>query len=314
MFNVTLADYGAVGLEYWVLGLPAVKEGVRRRSKPSEGFVDPGKPVILTHNGQNQGELSGRLVREAADLPFLQSQGRLICHVNCDRLSGQAKRSLFASTREQSREGPILGRIREEIVRALRADDDLIRLNEDAREQSLRERDVDFERRMRRRVAKLLNLKGASYRSQQGPGAWWRRCANRRDQSRSRSRQSILPTYITIKWPNDNPIRFHAGRRRYIRLETDANSDYHDVNDITRSRINVVVGDDLRVFGTSPLKGGRMRVGLECLDPAVMGASGTIRVELYRAGLPALSDGHGYVVTEAPELKEDEQKNTLPEF
>ena len=41
--------------------------------------MDATKPVILTHNGQNQGEITGRIIKDAkdgADLPFLQTQGR----------------------------------------------------------------------------------------------------------------------------------------------------------------------------------------------------------------------------------------------
>ncbi|TIU90186.1 MAG: hypothetical protein E5W03_01530, partial [Mesorhizobium sp.] len=164
MFNVNLGDYGSIGIEYWVLARPEVAKG-KKRTKPSENFVDSAKPVVLTHNGQNQGELTGRIIKDAkdgADLPFLQTQGRLICHINCDRLSPGAKRLLFSSTREQSREGFMLERIRSELVGALKADDELVRLNEEAREQSLKEKDEDAQKNMRRQVAKLLRIAGAA--------------------------------------------------------------------------------------------------------------------------------------------------------
>ena len=165
MFNVDLGDYGTIGIEYWVLSRLKPAKGGRKRIKPAENFVDSRKPVILTHNGQNQGEISGRIVKDGkdgADLPFLQTQGRLICHLNCDRLSPGAKRLLFASTREQSREGYMLERIRTELIGALKADDELRRLNEEAREQSLREKDEEAQRSMRLRVAKLLRTAGAA--------------------------------------------------------------------------------------------------------------------------------------------------------
>ncbi len=96
MFNVELGDYGSIGIEYWVLSRLKTTKG-SKRTKPAENFVDSSKPVVLTHNGQNHGDLTGKLIRDAkhgADLPFLQTQGRLICHVNCDRLSANAKRHL----------------------------------------------------------------------------------------------------------------------------------------------------------------------------------------------------------------------------
>ena len=78
LFSVDLGDYGAIGIEYWVLARPdSSKSG--KRAKPADNFVDRARPIILTHNGQNQGEITGRLVKDAkagADLPFLQTQGR----------------------------------------------------------------------------------------------------------------------------------------------------------------------------------------------------------------------------------------------
>ena len=109
-------------------------------------------------------------------------------------------------------------------------------------------------------------------------------------------------------------FRFYGAQRRYIRVETDANADYHDPDDLTASRINVAVGDDLDVFGTSPLRGGRMRIGLECSVSVMEGVTGSIRVELYRKGLPALSDEREYRIVEAPEPREPERRGTLPDF
>src|SRR5439155_19287230 len=127
-------------------------------TKPSDSFVDANKPIILSHNGQNQGELSASLIKKDADLPYLRN--RLIVHVNCDSLSSDGKRSLFASTREQSKEGHMADRISREVVSALRFDDVLDRLNIEAREQSLKEQDEAAEKRVQRQVAKLLDLVG----------------------------------------------------------------------------------------------------------------------------------------------------------
>jgi hypothetical protein len=286
MFNVSLGDYGAIGTEYWVLARAEAKNGKTRRTKPSDNFVDAGKPIVLSHNGQNQGEITGRLIKDDADLPYLQTQGRMICHVNCDLLSPTAKRMLFASTREQSREGFLLERIREEMTRLLKADDELVRLNEEAREQSLKEKDETAQRQLRRQVARLLRLAGAAVQEVGG-----KKDAKEGDgEVKSKPTRvkplpitpSEPPTYIKIVWDKDEEVPFYAGQRRYLRVETDANSDYHNPNDPTKSRINIAVGDELKVFGTSPLKGGRMRIGVECMESVVIGAAGSIRIELYR--------------------------------
>jgi hypothetical protein len=159
-FNMGLGDYGDIGIEYWVLSRPETKDGKKSGTKPARGFVDDSKPIILTHNGQNQSELSGRLIKKDADLPFLQTQGRLIVHVNCDRLSLGAKRLLFSSTREQSREGFLKNTIEKEVVSLLKSDDELKRLNEKARDESLKDKDEEAETQMRRQVARLLRIVG----------------------------------------------------------------------------------------------------------------------------------------------------------
>jgi hypothetical protein len=315
LFNVSLGDHGGIGVEYWVLARPESKNRTRQRTKPADSFVDAAKPIILSHNGQNQGEITGRLIKDDADLPFLQ--GRLICHVNCDRLAPAAKRSLFSSTREHSREGYLLERIREELVRLLESDDELTRLNEEAREQSLKERDETAQKQMRRQVARLLRIAGAALQESGGTRG---KEGNGRDVRRGPRVKPLPiepkdpPTFIRIVWDEEKNIPFYGGQRRYIRIETDANSDYHDADDLRRSRINIAVGHDLKVFGTSPLKGGRMRLGIECAVSVAVGSSGSIRIELYRKGLPTLSDEKEYRIVEPPQPKDRERDATFPDF
>jgi hypothetical protein len=317
IFNVSLGDYGDIGIEYWVPSRPAAKNGKKPTSKPSRSFVDDAKPIILSHNGQNQGELSGRLIKKDADLPFLQTQGRLIVHVNCDRLSPAAKRLLFASTREQSREGFVLSLIQEEVVNLLKSDDELRRLNEEAREQSLKEKDDAAEKQMQRQVAKLLRIVGPAFidlggsKKEGGEGQAKRRGPRGKPQP---IEPREPPTYIKILGDKDDEITFFGGQRKYIRVETDANADYHDPDDQKKSRINIVVGDDLKVFGTSPLRGGRMRIGVQCKAEVAVGSKGGIRVELYRPGLSTLSDERDYQIVEPPKPKEDDRQTRLPKF
>lgn len=309
LFNISLGDFGSIGLEYWVMARPEATDG-KKRTKPSENFVDASKPIILTHNGQNQDEISGRLLKEDADLPYLHAQGRLICHVNCDRLSAHAKRLLFSSTREQSREGVMLERIRTELVGALKADDELVRLNEQAHEDSLKEKDENAQKQMRKQVARLLRIAGASLQEVGGTQSDEDGGKEVKPRPpRPKPTPIVLsdpPTYVRIVWEEESHIRFYGGQRRYVRIETDANSDYGD-------KINIALGD-LKEFSRSPLKGGRMRVGVECGDGLQLGSTGSIRVELYRKGLPALSDEREYKIVEPPPPKESGKKSSLPDF
>ena len=212
----------------------------------------------------------------------------------------------------------MLERIRAELIGALKADDELVRLNEEAREQSIREKDEDARRDMRRQVAKLLRIGGAALELTGGT----KDSKNGDKEVKPRPpRVKPLPidpkeppSFIRVVWGEETEMPFYANQRRYVRVETDANSDYHDPDDRDASRINIAEGDDLRVFGTSPLKGGRMRIGVECLGSVVVGSTGSIRVELYRKGLPALSDEQEYSIVEPPEPKEQERRSSFPDF
>jgi hypothetical protein len=317
MFNVSLGDYGDIGIEYWVLSRPEAKNGKKSSTKPSRSFVDDAKPIILTHNGQNQGELTGRIIKKDADLPFLQTQGRLILHVNCDRLAATAKRHLFSSTREQSREGFIQSIIQEEIINLLKSEDELKRLNEEAREQSLKDKDEAAEKQMQRQVAKLLRIVGPSLAEIGGSKKEGRDGAPKRRVPRTKPQPiepKEPPTYIKILGDKEDEITFYGGQRKYLRVETDANSDYHDPDDKKKSRMNIIVGQDLKVFGTSPLRGGRMRIGVQCKTEVAVGTKGGIRVELYRPGLTTLSDESAYLIVATPKPREADRKTAFPEF
>lgn len=317
MFNLSLGEHGEIGVEYWVLAR-SMKDGKASNNRPSRAFVDEVKPIVFTHNGQNQGELSGRIIKKDADLPFLQAQGRLIVHINCDRLSPAAKRKLFSSTREQWKEGFVHETIQSEIVSLLKSDDELRRLNEEARDQSLKDKDESAKKQIQKQVAKMLRLVGpalaeAAGTKKEGGGDPPKPKLGTKKVPEPIETQDP-PTFIRIVSDEDEPIQFHAGQRRYVRIETDANSDYHDPGDPQKSRLNVAVGDDLEVFGTSPLSGGRMRIGVRAKADVAIGTKGSVRVELYRPGASALSDERDYRIVEPPKPKEGENQTTFPQF
>ena len=320
LFNINLGEFGGVGIEYWVLAEPK-KGQVKKRTQPANSYVDATKPVILTHNGQNHGELSGRMVKEpksGADLAFLQTQGRLICHVNCDHLTPSAKRMLFASTREQSREGDVLRRITTELIDVLRADDELRLLNEVARDESLKAKDDEAQKEMRRNVARLLRLSGAAIYNTGGtkisPGGG--SYINPRPRWKKPLPIQVCepPTFIRIVWEQDDEIPFYPGQRRYIRLETDADSKYLDPEDLTASRIRIDVGEKLNMFALSPLQAGRMRIGVECHELVNEGSVDLIRVELHRSGLSPLSDERSYRIVSPPLPRERTRQGSIPDF
>ena len=308
MYFVDLGDWGSIGLEYWVLE-PYEKQPIR-------AFVEPAKPVILTLHGQSHAEMSQVLVRKDADLPYLRQ--RLIVHVDCNKLTPGAKRALFVSNREEARRGQVYSRIEEEVVRALRSDDDLARLNAEAREEGLHQQDQEAQKQMQSEVARLLRLQGMSVEmvggnaGEQGDDAPLAKPRPPRPKPQPIQTQEP-PTFIKIVWGENDPITFYPEQSRYIRIETDADSSYHHPSNPKASRINFIVsGEAISLSGTTPLNGGRMRAIVRCGATAKIKSKGHLRVELARVGLAAVSDERALEVVNPPPAKQAKKAVSVP--
>lgn len=315
MLYVPIGEYGRVGIEYWVLDAPT-----KKNRRPTAGFVNPAKPIVLTLNGQTHEESSAALIRKDAELPYLAQ--RTICHIDCNSLTPSALRTLFVSNREGARRGHLLDSIRHELVHALRSDDELARLNDEARSSVQTEKDDAAIQEARQAVAKLLRMQGLTVTTGMGAVAVKKGGADKPGSGTRRPRPKPQPielheppTYVRIVWSHDDPITFYPEQRRYIRIETDAQSMYHDPNDPPSSRINLIVGNGEIVARTSTaLQGGRMRALFECPLGARIGGQGTIRVELSRPGMPVLSDERLFEIVTPPPAKPESTQMALPPF
>lgn len=315
MFYVSLGEFGQIGVEYWVLEKPS-----RDNKRPTAAFVNPSKSIILTVNGQNHDEMSSVLVRKNAELPYLAQ--RLICHIDCNHLTPDAKRALFASTREGARRGAIYKLIQQEVIRVLKSDDELIRLNNEARQQGMHEMDESAIQQMRREVARIIRLQGLEIAQIVGGEVAMQATETERPTHPRSPRPQPQPielheppTYIRILWEEDTEISFYQEQRRYIRIETDAHSRYHYPNNPSTSRINIIInGGNVVCRGSTPLQGGRMRIILECASDAEIGSEGKIRVELARSGLPTLSNERSFRIVETPFVHPSDRRVTIPPF
>jgi len=312
LYHVELADYGRIGIEYWIL------EQSESGTSPTRSYVDNRRPIILTNNGQSHAELSASLIRNQAELPYLAN--RVIIHLDCNNLSPKAKRNLFVSNREDVRKSEVYRMLEDELITALKADDKLKILNEEARNLTLKEKDEEAERIMKREVAKILRFYGFQTTEAMGgaakkiPETESQTQPVRRTPSHKLTKDIEIhdpPTYVKIL--ADIPIKFYPEQRRYVRIETDAPSTYYNAADIKKSKINIIHKEDmLHLSGITPLREGRMRVILDCSKNAVLGATGDIFVEISRPGLPALTAKATYLIVEKPEATPDEKGIAVP--
>lgn len=313
LFFVDLGDYGRIGIEYWVLAAPN-----KKNKRPSAAFVDPNRPIVLTYNGQNQAELGVGIIRKEAELPHLSQ--RLIVHVQCNGLTFGAQRALFVSNRELVRKGAVLQAIHAEVLRVLKSDDELGRLNAEARDAARRAHDEDAVEKMRREVARLLRMQGVAVTVTGGGGGTGGGLDKPRAPRPPRSPLPPIapvdpPTFVRIVWSEDTAIPFYPGQRRYVRVETDANSNLHDAVNPLSSRFNFVLESGSFVLkGTTPLRGGRLRAILECREGASIGTAGALRVELRRPGFTTLYDERALEVATPPPPKPGRSSLEVPPF
>ena len=110
-----------------------------------------------------------------------------------------------------------------------------------------------------------------------------------------------------------DPVVRVVSAYRYLRIETDAESKYHDLANPQASRVNLIItGVGLSIAGTTPLKGGRMRAIVRCDSKAKIKGTGTIRVELTRVGLPALADSRPFVIVAPPPAQPAKKAVSVP--
>ena len=124
------------------------------------------------------------------------------------------------------------------------------------------------------------------------------------------------PDRLEILPNNDEKLEFYPGERKYIRVLTNAADHYHPAHDDKMSRINFYTTHaGYTRAGSTPLKGGRMRLILDLkeeVDPDA--SSGELVVELQRHGLPLLSIRKRLIIVDKPPAKESKQQLKLPKF
>lgn len=311
LFFADLGEYGLIGIEYWVLE-PGSK------TAPNKAFVNGTKPIVLTVNGQTHAEWGASLLRRDAELMHLGS--RMVVHLDCNQLSSDAKRVLFVSNREESRKGLVQNMIRDELLGAIKADEKLSDLEEQARLAGSQSRDETAEKEVRREVAKMLRLFGFSA-SEEGSAAKAGGDKERPTGGGSRTKRP-KPEPIQINEPpsmvelvGGDEVSFYPGQRRYLRVRTDAHSKYHDSSDLTKSRFSFhSSSDSIKVSGSSELRDGHMRVVFAANEDAAIGSEGSLTVELRPPGRPTLSSSLNFRISEAPPAKTGGAKVDLPQI
>ena len=142
---------GKVTIYYWVLTL----EGSDKPEDRIKNYTQSSYPIIITHNGQKQGQLQNTIIKTDLKLPYIDKY--LVVQIECDHLDNESKRHLFSSTRESLRDTSILDELKRLTIDTLNEDDELKVLDKERKDRYLKRDTNEANDKLRKRLASRIN-------------------------------------------------------------------------------------------------------------------------------------------------------------
>lgn len=280
---------GSVTISWWVLSA----EGENARSRITQ-YVMVSKPVVVTFNGQKQGDFPNTVIKDELKLPYLDRY--IVVHVDCDKLDAEARRQLFPTTREALRDTPIGDDLRRLVVDTLAGDPELRRLDHERKQRYIKHEDQSTVDVIRKRLASRVSV----FTKGSGGGAGSRVTPPEPSPTPS-PRQPIPvqdpPTFVKIT--SASPRHVYAGRSFTLRFETDARPDYFMHPD---NFIAVVVPPSFgRYTGTTTVREGHGIAYFKAAEDLAVGTKGTITLEVRPPRSQSLSASVDVETVEPPQ-------------
>jgi hypothetical protein len=157
----------SIGIEYWVVfNFKKVKKEVTLRGHSNELYIHKGHPVVGVLNGQNQGELTARLL-SSVGLPMVARH--IVINVDASDASSETRRQLFATNREGFKDGPVQDEIIRVLKKMLEEDEQLYKLEEEIADTLAKSAAETTSDEVKRQVTQLLLDAGIQVKAE-GPG------------------------------------------------------------------------------------------------------------------------------------------------
>lgn len=207
---------GTVTITWWVLSA----DGDDARNRITQ-YTQPSKPIIVTYNGQKQGDFPNTIIKNDLRLPYLERY--LVVHVDCDKLDNESRRQLFPTTREALRDSTIGDDLRRLVIDTLSGDAELQRLDRERKQRYIRRVESASVENIRRRLAtRVRNVVLA------GTGGRGPRSLPPDSSEVAPARPPIPlqepPTLLEVISPE--PRKVYPGKRFTLRFTTDADPAY----------------------------------------------------------------------------------------
>lgn len=279
-----------IGVEYWVIEAKRKTKGeLHLRSCSNELFVQRGYPVVATLNGQNQGELPAKFIK---DLGLGMVSRHIVVHLDTSRTSRHVRRELFTTTREGFKEGPQLDNLKLTLTGILKDDARLGEIEHELAERIINRENQSSNDRVKKQITRLLRDAGYSKTADgdsDDPGGQEDGGAGGNDTGGGGHRHNEggdppepLPTSPfpdVTRWDIVTPKEVASVRlngRALVRIETDADPRF-DIEGLITLEFEP---RKVEVASLSALNGGRKQWRLRAAEDAHVGDSGTVTAVL----------------------------------
>jgi len=281
---------GTISIYWWVLSA----DGDNARGRITQ-YVMASKPIIVTYNGQKQGDFPNTVIKDDLKLPYLDRY--IVVHVDCDKLDAESRRQLFPTTREALRDTPIGDDLRRLVTETLSGDSELRRLDHERKQRYIRHEDKAAVENIRKRLAKRVQVFAKAGGGGHGPTVMPPDHPDTPTPHRQPIPVQDPPTFIKIS--NTSPRKVYAGRSFTLKFETDARPEYflHPDNFIA-----VIAPPSFGQYtGTTNVKDGYGVAYFKAHEEINVGERGKITLEIRPPRSQTLSDAIDLQVVELPQ-------------
>lgn len=287
--NLTFRD-GKVTIYYWVLTL----DGSDKPMDRIKNYCLPSQPIIITFNGQKQGQLNNSLIKTDLKLPFIEKY--LVVQVECDNLDNESKRHLFSSTRESLRDTSILEELKKLTIDTLAEDDELKRLDKERKDRYLKKDETESLDKLRKRLATRIN----AYIKTSGGGKTVK-ASETKDTVKTKKQQPIPvndpPTFLEITSEDEKEV--YIGKTFSIKFKTDAHPSFFNNPD---AFLAVIEPHSFGSFtGSARVIDGYGIAFFKTRDNIELDAKASITLELRPPRQKSLSDSVNVIAANYPE-------------
>lgn len=318
------SEESRIGVEYWVIEAKRTTKGeLHLRSSSNELFVQRGYPVVATLNGQNQGELPAKFVK---DLGLGLVSRHIVVHLDASRCDRLVRRELFTTTREGFKEGKQLNNIRTTLAGMLKDDERLKEIEQELADRLINRENQTSNDKVKKQITKLLRDAGFSKTAdgesedpggEQDGGPGGSTGGGGGDgRGGGGSAPDPLPTkpYPDVtRWEIVSPnqtTRVRLNGRSAVRIETDADARFD-----TEGLISLEFEPKkVEVASLSALKGGRKQWRLRAAEGAKVGDSGTVTAVLRTPNGGELRSAIRFEIAAPIDAGDKGKKGKVPDF